>query len=556
MTLSLSGTLKDPYGDALPGARIRFDAVLTSSSVLQYIRAEATTDSGGDYALQVQEGRYNVYVLTDRSYLTLGKNVEVRADTSATTLNELLIDWQGEQDLTPAIVIEFRALTAEARGYRDEAESSASAASDSEINAAQSESNASTSASNAADSEANAGQSATAAAGSATAASNSAGAAATSESNASGSESAAASSATSAADSADAAATSENNASTSATNAAESETGAGDSAAEAMHWAQYPNDTPVPEGNGSQYSAAHWAEVSRQRAVNAMVAQGAWDASTGTLPAEPAGASYWLVTGAASGEIIGGVEYRNKDMLLWTPNESGGGGTWSKIDNTDSVASVAGKTGAVTLVPGDAGADPAGSAAAAEQAAKDYAVQRSNHTGTQPLSSISGAGTAAGADTGTGAGQVPTTADADARYAVLAGPNSFDTMLEVNGVQIVASGSNTDGNWTRFSDGTLIQYGRHVSFNSTTDTVMGPLYRSTAGQIAILLPQAFFGNRDDYSSSVQVGGTSFQAAADDLVGVQQVQHESQSEIRPILVSTIIQSGTLYFTWQAKGRWKA
>tara|TARA_Y100001001_G_scaffold132530_1_gene132450 strand:- start:1949 stop:2857 length:909 start_codon:yes stop_codon:yes gene_type:complete len=212
-----------------------------------------------------------------------------------------------------------------------------------------------------------------------------------------------------------------------------------------------------------------------------MVAQGAWDASTGSLPPEPTGASYWLVTGAANGETIGGVEYRNKDMLLWTPNESGGGGTWSKIDNTDSVASVAGKTGAVTLVPGDVGADPAGtassavatheakssahtpvqvgadpagSAASAEQAAKDYAVQRANHTGTQPLSTISDAGTAAAANLGTGADDVPKTSQADARYARLSGANDFDMMPTVNGSPIVESDSNSDGEWTRWEEGT------------------------------------------------------------------------------------------------------
>ncbi|WP_108449357.1 pyocin knob domain-containing protein [Halomonas sp. BN3-1] len=68
------------------------------------------------------------------------------------------------------------------------------------------------------------------------------------------------------------------------------------------------------------------------------------------------------------------------------------------------------KSGAHT--PAQVGADPAGSAASAESAAKSHAdtkaseaqahaVQRSNHTGTQPLSTISDAGTAASRDVGT-----------------------------------------------------------------------------------------------------------------------------------------------------------
>lgn len=463
MAVTLTGVLKDPYGQPLPGATIRFDAVRTSATVLNHIRAEAITDAQGDYSISVEVGRYDVRVMQGRSFLELAKNLEVRADSTATDLNELVVEWQGEQDLTPGIVIEFRALVDEARGYRDEAGASAGEAAASESSAADSATAASESASNAATSEQNAASSASAASASASSASDSADAASTSEANAASSASAAAASEGSAATSASNAAGSASAAAASESNAAGSESAAGDSALEAQHWAQYPNDTPVPEGDGSQFSAAHWAEVSRQRAVNAMVAQGAWDASTGSLPPEPTGASYWLVTGAANGETIGGVEYRNKDMLLWTPNESGGGGTWSKIDNTDSVASVAGKTGAVTLVPGDVGADPAGtassavatheakssahtpaqvgadpagSAASAEQAAKDFAVQRANHTGNQPLSTISDAGTAAAANVGTGANEVPKTSQADARYARLSGTNDFDTMPQVNGKNI------------------------------------------------------------------------------------------------------------------------
>ncbi|MBY6111231.1 prophage tail fiber N-terminal domain-containing protein [Halomonas sp. DP1Y21-3] len=412
MAVTLTGVLKDPYGQPLPGATIRFDAVRTSATVLNHIRAEAITDAQGDYSISVEVGRYDVRVMQGRSFLELAKNLEVRADSTATDLNELVVEWQGEQDLTPGIVIEFRALVDEAREYRDEAASSAdSASSDAEATAADRIQTGQDAQATAADRQ-QTGLDAQATA---------------ADRQQTGLNRQATSDdrqymdgrVTYVNDQVDhidsqrqAVDTAAGNAANSASAADGHANDAGDSALEAQHWAQYPNDTPVPEGDGSQFSAAHWAEVSRQRAVNAMVAQGAWDASTGSLPPEPTGASYWLVTGAANGETVGGVEYRNKDMLLWTPNESGGGGTWSKIDNTDSVASVAGKTGAVTLVPGDVGADPAGTAASAEQAAKDhadtkvseaqaYAVQRSNHTGSQTLSTISDAGTAASRDVGT-----------------------------------------------------------------------------------------------------------------------------------------------------------
>lgn len=483
MAVTLSGVLKDPYGQPLPEATIRFDAVRTSATVLNHIRAEAITDAQGDYSISVEVGRYDVRVMQGRSFLELAKNLEVRADSTATDLNELVVEWQGEQDLTPGIVIEFRALVDEARGYRDEAASSAdSASSDAEATAADRIQTGQDAQATAADRQ----QTGLDAQGTAA------------DRQQTGLDRQATSDdrqyidgrVTYVNDQVDhidsqrqAVDTAAGNAANSASAADGHATDAGDSALEAQHWAQYPNDTPVPEGDGSQFSAAHWAEVSRQRAVNAMVAQGAWDASTGSLPPEPTGASYWLVTGAANGETVGGVEYRNKDMLLWTPNESGGGGTWSKIDNTDSVASVAGKTGAVTLVPGDVGADPAGtassavaaheakssahtpaqvgadpagSAASAEQAAKDFAVQRANHTGTQPLSTISDAGTAAAANVGTGANDIPKTSQADARYARLSGPNDFDTMPTVNNQPIVDSDSNDDGYWCVWADGTQL----------------------------------------------------------------------------------------------------
>lgn len=583
MAVTLTGVLKDPYGQPLPGATIRFDAVRTSTTVLNHIRAEAITDAQGDYSISVEVGRYDVRVMQGRSFLELAKNLEVRADSTATDLNELVVEWQGEQDLTPGIVIEFRALVDEARGYRDEAGASAGEAAASESSAADSATAASESASNAATSEQNAASSASAASASASSASDSAAAASTSEANAASSASAAAASEGSAATSASNAAGSASAAAASESNAAGSERATDDSALEAQHWAQYPNDTPVPEGDGSQFSAAHWAEVSRQRAVNAMVAQGAWDASTGTLPPEPTGASYWLVTGAANGETIGGVEYRNKDMLLWTPNESGGGGTWSKIDNTDSVASVAGKTGAVTLVPGDVGADPAGtassavatheakssahtpaqvgadpagSAANAEQAAKDhadtkaseaqaYAVQRANHTGTQPLSTISDAGTAAAANVGIGANDVPKTSQADARYAQLSGANDFDTMPTVNGDYIVESDDNDDGAWVRFADGTQSVRGR------SRDETGGPGGNTYNVIPDITFPAPFL----DTGYFVGLTQTGFPTAADNDWSYT-AEGRTTTQFRIVVVTpTSYPAGSLEYLWFADGWWK-
>jgi hypothetical protein len=67
--------------------------------------------------------------------------------------------------------------------------------------------------------------------------------------------------------------------------------------------------------------------------------KGTWDPSTGLLPLEGDG-WYYVVNGSGT---VDGTEYNTKDMILWN------GSSWDKIDNTDSVVSVNGQTGVVTL---------------------------------------------------------------------------------------------------------------------------------------------------------------------------------------------------------------
>ena len=399
MPLSLSGRLTTPFGDPLPNAVIRFDAVRTSGAVLSYTNAQATTDNSGDYAISVEYGTYDIRVKTSQSFYTLATSVQINSDNTESDLNALLVAHTGNETLTPQIILDFQALRDESIAAQQSA--SADAEQTALDRVATGEDRQQTGLDRVATGE---DAAATAADRIATGEDRQAVAADLEQTGldrvATGEDAAATA--------ADRIATGEDADATAADRVAtgEDRTAADESALEAKHWANYPIDSPVPEGDGTELSSRHWADISRQRAVNAMVAQGAWDASTGTLPPEPAGASYWLVTGAANGVTINSVEYRNKDMLLWTPGD-GGGGSWSKIDNTDSVTSVANKTGAVELTPSDVGADPAGAA----QSAQDHAIQRGNHTGTQPLNTISDAGSAASKNTGTEAGQVPLNSD-------------------------------------------------------------------------------------------------------------------------------------------------
>lgn len=84
-----------------------------------------------------------------------------------------------------------------------------------------------------------------------------------------------------------------------------------------------------------------------------MIYQGTWDASTNTPTIPAASASnkgdLYKVSVAGTTNIDGIDDWQVGDQIV------SNGTTWDKIDNTDLVASVAGKTGAVTLVKADVG---------------------------------------------------------------------------------------------------------------------------------------------------------------------------------------------------------
>ena len=87
----------------------------------------------------------------------------------------------------------------------------------------------------------------------------------------------------------------------------------------------------------------------------AITLQGTWDASVGTFPGggtAQAGYSYIVSVG---GTVDGEVFTANDRIVAITDNASTStySGNWHKLDYTDQVLSVAGKTGAVTLVAAD-----------------------------------------------------------------------------------------------------------------------------------------------------------------------------------------------------------
>lgn len=230
-----------------------------------------------------------------------------------------------------------------AAGYVDAVSASAAAAAQSASESATSATAALASQAAAQASQTAAQLSETAAKASETAAGQSATASAASAAAALVSQNEASASATSATNSANAAEVSKNAASASQVAAAASETNAAASQVAAA----------TSEGHAELAKVA--AEAARDRAeqaANALVGVisdlGPVDLSGGVYPTKPNNSSFWKVT---VGGTVDGIQYGVGDTLMYTePTDE-----FYKIDNTEAVTSVAGKTGAITLVKADVG---------------------------------------------------------------------------------------------------------------------------------------------------------------------------------------------------------
>ncbi|MDO4689322.1 MAG: prophage tail fiber N-terminal domain-containing protein [Plesiomonas sp.] len=127
---------------------------------------------------------------------------------------------------------------------------------------------------------------------------------------------------------------------------------------------------------------ARQAQEAAQATAGALMDGGAADLSAGVYP-QPVVVSgtsrptFWKVT---KGGTVGGVDYGVGDTLIYTV---AGSGSYYKIDNTESVTSVQGEKGAVTLTPEKIGAEAAGTAASEVR-------QHAEKIGAHQISGISG----------------------------------------------------------------------------------------------------------------------------------------------------------------------
>lgn len=266
---------------------------------------------------------------------------------------------QAQQSQTSASTSQATATT-----KASEASSSAQAALASKNAAQTSETNALASKNAAQTSQTNAAGSQTAASTSQTTASTKAGEASTSQTTAAASQTTATTKAgeastsqTNAATSQATATTKAGEASTSQTNAAASQatattkaTEATNSATLAQKWAANPENSVV---SGGLYSALHYAAKAAQSAQTAtgqLVWRGGWSAQAGTAPPTPTGTTQDFYRITQAGTILS-VQYEVGDYIHWDNINS----IWFKMDGTDSVTSVNGRTGAVVVTKTDVG---------------------------------------------------------------------------------------------------------------------------------------------------------------------------------------------------------
>lgn len=106
----------------------------------------------------------------------------------------------------------------------------------------------------------------------------------------------------------------------------------------AREWATNDLNDEVEPG---EFSARHWALKSAEYASGALRFQGVWDASSGSYPSGAAQVGYFWKVGVEG--TIDNVTWNLGDHIIWDGSE------WLKVDNTESVTSVAGRTGAIVL---------------------------------------------------------------------------------------------------------------------------------------------------------------------------------------------------------------
>jgi len=242
---------------------------------------------------------------------------------------------------------------------------------------------------------------------------------------------------------------------------------------------------PSQTGNSGKYLTTNGSVLSWATVPGILNYQGTWNASvnTPTLASSTGTQGYYYIVGTSGSTNLNGIiDWVVGDWLLFN------GSVWQKIDTTDLVTSVAGRTGAITLST----TDISGLGTIATQAASSVAITGGSITGITDLAVAdggTGSSTASGARTNLGLVigtdvLAPTGSAASLTSFPTFNQNTTGTASNVTGTVAVANGGT--GLTAAPTNGQIDIGSTGVGFVRTTLTAgTGISVSNTAGAITI-----------------------------------------------------------------------
>jgi len=228
---------------------------------------------------------------------------------------------------------------------------------------------------------------------------------------------------------------------------------------------------PSQTGNSGKYLTTNGSALSWGSISGGLNYQGTWDASTNTptLTSSVGVNGYYYITATAGSTNLNGItDWQIGDWLMFN------GSVWQKIDQSNLVTSVAGRTGAITLTTADISALSTMSI----QAANNVAITGGSITGITDLALAdggTGASTAAGARTNLGLVigtdvLAPTGSAASLTSFPTFNQNTTGTAANVTGTVAAANGGTGQ---TSYAIGDLLYASASTTLSKLADVATG-----------------------------------------------------------------------------------